>query len=75
MDMYQYRADVVSVQNTVWGHGSISQQAFTLLQDRGISNAVTLGRQGRGVVMVRAGGDGRGFMLNANDDGYASDPR
>ena len=75
MDMYQYRADVVSVQNHSWGHGSISQQALTLLQDRGISNAVTLGRQGRGVVMVRAGGDGRGFMLNANDDGYASDPR
>ena len=75
MDMYQYRADVVRVQNHSWGYGSISQQGLTLLKDMGISNAVTLGRQGRGVVMIRAGGDGRGLVLNANDDGYASDPR
>ena len=75
MDMYQYRSNAISVQNHSWGYGSMSQQGLALLQDMGISNAVTLGRQGRGVVMIRAGGDGRGFIFNANDDGYASDPR
>jgi subtilisin family serine protease/subtilisin-like proprotein convertase family protein len=82
MDMYQYRSNVVSVQNHAWGYASMTQQGLSLLKDTGISNAVTLGRDGRGVVMIRAGGDdrgqagnGRGLLLNANDDGYISDPR
>ena len=45
------------------------------LSDVGISNAVTRGRAGKGVVLVRAAGNDRDSLMNANDDGFANDPR
>jgi subtilisin-like proprotein convertase family protein len=75
MDMYQFASNVVSVQNHSWGHQLQTQEAPTLLEQIGISNAVTFGRDGRGVVMVRAAGNFRTRGDNANDDGYLSDPR
>ncbi len=75
MDMYQFASNVVSVQNHSWGHNLETQEAPTLLEQIGISNAITFGRDGRGVVMVRSGGNLRTRGGNANDDGYLSDPR
>ena len=75
MDLYQFRSNVVSVQNHSWGNPSTQPMGLTALEDHGISNAVTLGRLGRGVVLVRAGGNGRENGSNANDDGTVNDPR
>lgn len=75
MEMYQYASNRVAVQNHSWGNGSSTQQGLDSLTDVGVGNAVTLGREGRGVVIVRAGGNGRDGIMNVNDDGYASDPR
>ena len=77
MDMYQYQSNVVSVQNHSWGHPGTGQNAPTLLEEMGISNAITYGRSGRGVVMVRSAGNDsmRSSFLNADDDGYPCDRR
>jgi subtilisin family serine protease len=75
MDMFQYRSNVVAVQNHSWGNAASIQYPLDVLEDIGISNAVMFGRQGRGVVMVRSCGNGRADLANVNDDGYASDPR
>src|SRR2546429_4611877 len=50
------------------------------MESIGISNAIAFGRDGRGVLMVRSAGNGRASEIptqsdNANDDGYANDPR
>lgn len=75
MDMFQYASNTVAVQNHSWGHVGLAQQGRTLLEDLGISNAVTHGRGGLGVVMVRSAGNDRDRGANANDDGYCADPR
>jgi hypothetical protein len=75
MDMFQYRMDIIGVQNHSWGNSGIEQLAPTPIEELGVSNAITAGRQGRGVIMVRSGGNGREQMSDANDDAYASDPR
>jgi subtilisin-like proprotein convertase family protein len=77
MDMFQYRSNVVSVENHSWGKAQDdpSQLAPTPLESIGISNALTFGRGGRGTVMVHSAGNGREGGMNANDDGYANDPR
>ncbi|MBI4660638.1 MAG: S8 family serine peptidase [Verrucomicrobia bacterium] len=75
MDMFQYQSSVVAVQNHSWGKDGREQLRPTSLESLAISNAVTFGRQGRGVVMVRAGGNGRARSHDANDDGYLADPR
>lgn len=75
MDMFQYRSNVVSVQNHSWGKNGREQLRPTSLENLAISNAVTLGRSGRGVILVRAGGNGRMQSQDANDDGYLADPR
>jgi subtilisin-like proprotein convertase family protein len=77
MDMYESAPDVVSVQNHSWGAGNglKQQRGPTLLEQVGIQNAVTLGRSGRGIVMVRSAGNDRSIAANANDDGYMDDPQ
>jgi len=77
MDMFQYRSNVVSVENHSWGKGETDPTQFppTAMESIGISNAIAFGRGGRGVVMVRSAGNGRDNIINANDDGYANDPR
>jgi subtilisin family serine protease/subtilisin-like proprotein convertase family protein len=75
MDMFQYRSNRVAVQNHSWGNASVRLTGPTFLERQGISNAITHGRAGRGVVMVRSAGNGRQQSSNVNDDGYASDPR
>jgi len=75
MDMFQYRSNVISVQNHSWGNSGIDQLSPSLLEQVAISNAVTFGRDGKGVVIVRSGGNNRGVSGNTDDDGYPSDPR
>ena len=75
MDMFQYASNRVAVQNHSWGSASTAQLALDALSNAGISNATTQGRGGKGVVMVRGGGNDRESLANVNDDGYANDPR
>jgi subtilisin family serine protease/subtilisin-like proprotein convertase family protein len=75
MDMFQYASNRVSVQNHSWGNASLTQEALDSLSEIGIANAVNYGRGGKGIVIVRAGGNGRDDLINVNDDGYANDPR
>ncbi len=75
MDMFQYASNAVAVQNHSWAHVGLLQNGLTLLEDIGISNAVTQGRGGLGVVLVRSAGNDREQGANANDDGYNADPR
>jgi subtilisin family serine protease/subtilisin-like proprotein convertase family protein len=81
MDMFQYRSNIVAVQNHSWGNSIPQQLEVTLLEQIGMSNAVTFGRKGLGSIIVRAAANGRKEMEdqsgvtreaygNANDDGY-----
>lgn len=76
MDMYQYESNKVSVQNHSWGiDGLETQQGIGPLQEIGISNAVTFGRNGKGIVMVRSAGNDRQIQASTDDDGYPSNPQ
>jgi subtilisin-like proprotein convertase family protein/subtilisin family serine protease len=75
MEMFQYRSNAVQVQNHSWGNPDLTQLGPTLLERIAISNAVNHGRHGRGVVMVRSGGNNREAGGDVNDDGYHNDPR
>lgn len=73
-DMFQNRIHEVAVQNHSWGNASPAVSRPTALEAAAISNAVMNGRSGRGVVMVRSGGNDRDRGNDVNDDAYASDP-
>jgi subtilisin family serine protease len=75
MDMFQYALDRVAVQNHSWGSTSKVQLGLDALSDAGVSRVITRGRNGKGTVLVRAGGNEREDLTNANDDGFANDPR
>ena len=75
MDMFQYASNRVAVQNHSWGNAGVIQRAIDPLSSVGVGNAVTHGREGRGVVIVRAAGNYRALLMSANDDGFANDPR
>lgn len=74
MDMYQYRSNAVSVQNHSWGYTNLSQIPLSLLERTGLSNAVLRGRDGKGVILVRAGGNDRGNARDMNDEELSNDP-
>jgi subtilisin family serine protease/subtilisin-like proprotein convertase family protein len=74
MDMFQYKSNVVSVQNHSWGKVGADQLRVSALEQIGISNAVHFGRGGLGAIIVRSAGNGRGDANSANDDAYPSDP-
>jgi len=75
MDAYQFSSNVVSVQNHSWSVPGTGQDGPSPLEQIGLSHALTFGRGGRGVVMVRSGGNNRTEGNDANDNAYASDPR
>ena len=81
MRMFQFRSNVVGVQNHSWGNAFREQLPLGALEDQGIQNAIDRGREGRGVVIVRSAGNSRTQIDNqdvlgdGNDDGYAQDPR
>lgn len=72
--MFNYATDQIQVQNHSWGPLNYAFAEPSFLETIAISDAVTLGRDGRGVVMVRAGGNWRSILRNVNDDAYASSP-
>ena len=74
-DMFQYHSNTVPIQNHSWSFSYFQQLAPGPLEEIGISNAITLGRDGKGVVMIRSAGNDRVNMVNANDDGYTKNPR
>ncbi len=75
MDMFQFASNSVAVQNHSWGNPGVRLDGPSLLEQIGISNALTHGRFGRGVIMIRSAGNDRTLGANCNDDGYPSDPR
>jgi subtilisin-like proprotein convertase family protein/subtilisin family serine protease len=75
MDMFQFCLDVVGVQNHSWGNAGVEQLPLGALESAGIANAVQKGRHGLGVVIARSAGNDRLSGNDANDDGYAQDPR
>jgi len=77
MGVYEFESNTVDVQNHSWGvSGSYGPLLGPgLLESTGISNAIQFGRGGRGTIIVRSAGDGRGIQQDANDSGWANDPR
>lgn len=80
-DMFQGFSNSVPIQNHSWGNADFFILEPSLLEQIAITNAVQFGRNGLGVVMVRAGGNARhrdfNFRLgvgDANEDGYARNP-
>jgi subtilisin family serine protease/subtilisin-like proprotein convertase family protein len=82
--VYEYQNDVVSIQLHNWKETQnyLRQIPMDPREDAAISNAVTLGRGGKGVVMIRPAGNlhfdrnNQTFIgRNANDDPLTSDPR
>lgn len=73
--MFEFGSHIVDVQNHSWGAGGTEFYPLPPMEDLGINNAVTNGRGGKGVVIVRASSNFRGNLADANADGYAADPR
>lgn len=73
--MFEAHSNTVHIQNHSWGAGGTALYPIPPLEDIGISNAVYSGRNGRGVLIVRASSNGRKNLADANVDGYANDPR
>ncbi len=76
MDLYPRRSETVWVQNHSWGKGDRDDLvAPGLLEEVGLTEAIENGRNGKGVVMVRSGGNYRTKARNVSEEPYASDPR
>lgn len=75
--MFAFHNQEVQVQNHSWVTPGQKLVSLSLEEDAALSNAVTLGRAGKGVVIVRAAGNNRiAFPVrNVNEDAYTSDPR
>lgn len=74
-EMFMHAPDTVAVQNHSWGVPTKKLDGPGVLEDAAIQEAFSNGRAGKGVVMVRAGGNQREAGQNANDDAYANDWR
>ncbi len=79
-EMFGTANQEVGVQNHSWGNADYSFVEVSVLEDLALEEAVTAGRGGRGVVLVRSAGNTRqqstsGPAGDANLDGYANDPR
>lgn len=72
--MFSYRSDVVSVENHSWGGLANIQVVPSFQESISLDDAYNTGRNGHGVVIVRAAGNHRASFGNVNDDGYASSP-
>ena len=73
--------DAIAVQNHSWGNSDFDVLTISLVEQMAITQAVTEGRHGRGVVLVRSAGNTRiqdyDFVRgvgDANLDAYANDP-
>lgn len=75
--MFQFQNQSVQVQNHSWVTPGGNLVPVSMEEHLAISNAVTLGRGSKGVVIVRAAGNNRVSPQprNVNEDAYTSDPR
>ena len=74
--MFQFKNQEVQIQNHSWARETTDLVPLSTVEDVAISNAVTLGRGGKGVILVHGAGNSRTrFGRNANDDARISDPR
>ena len=80
-ELFQHANDRVGVQNHSWGNADFEPLTISNLEANALSNSVVTGRQGRGVVHVRAAGNtrvsdylGRSGVGEANLDGFANSP-
>jgi len=77
-EMYETDNEDVAIQNHSWGNAFPEQEGPSFLERLSISNAFHHGRSGKGIVMVRAGGNDRNSgslhpgLGDVNDDGYTS---
>lgn len=78
-EMFAHRNDLLWVQCHSWGNSDFQFLEMPVIQAQAISNAVTSGRSGRGVVLVRSAGNMRtednSFAVgvgDANIDAYAN---
>ncbi len=78
--LFQHETSRVQIQNHSWASGTAILNGPSRLVRQAITNAVTRGRNGRGVVIVRSAGNFRAGGVshpgngNVNDDLYPSDP-
>ncbi len=79
-DVFEFENEAIPIQNHSWGNGLVELLGPSLIEQIALSNAFYHARGGKGVVMVRAGGNGRASEpldlgeRDANEDGYASHP-
>ena len=71
---FGYESNRVDIQNHSWGNASVDLLEPSMLEQMSVSNAATLGRNGKGVIFVRSGGNNRESGGNTNDDGYPNHP-
>ncbi len=77
-EMYETANDQIAVQNHSWGNAFPEQSGPSFLERLSLSNAFHNGRSGKGIVMIRAGGNDRTSgdfhpgLGDVNDDGYTS---
>ncbi len=72
--MFEYEIEETQVQNHSWGPSIEGLSGPTFLERFAITHAVENGRNGKGVVLVRAAGNDRAQRFNVNQDGYANSP-
>lgn len=68
-EMFEYQSSRIEVQNHSWGSGSTGLSRPGALVEAAYERGATFGRNGRGIVYVRAGGNSR-----QPQPGSASDP-
>ncbi|PAW89696.1 MAG: hypothetical protein B9S33_02505 [Pedosphaera sp. Tous-C6FEB] len=75
MNMFQFMSNRVAVQNHSWLNSGSGLIGISAIEGLGLTNALTLGRGGRGIIMVRAAGNERPSGANANYQLYTADAR
>jgi subtilisin family serine protease/subtilisin-like proprotein convertase family protein len=73
--MFQSHLQDVQVQNHSWVKLRDDFTFMSEAESNAIQRAITEGRDGKGVIIVRAAGNSRVDGRNANDDAYTADPR
>ncbi|MBT5925139.1 MAG: S8 family serine peptidase [Verrucomicrobia bacterium] len=77
-EMYETANEKIAIQNHSWGNAFPEQSGPSFLERLSLSNAFHKGRSGKGIIMIRAGGNDRTQgdlhpgLGDVNDDGYSS---
>jgi subtilisin family serine protease len=82
--VFTYLSNIVAIQSHEWSESkTLGFVGPTNIESQAISNAITFGRDGKGIIIVRPAGNMHADILNSlnwfgrnvNDDAWASDPR